>query len=531
MEFLSFPAINPENESIAVVEDSTSYSYAVLYQKIHEFKSVLFSFSGKSDLLEERIALYLPASLNYIIAMHGIWRAGGIVVPLNIASTLPEIQYYLTNATATKLITLERYADILRDLCTDLGIELILIDSLPSTTPLSPQDPLPLISSERRAMILFTSGTTSKPKGVVTTHSNIRSQILSLVEAWEWSPTDSIPLFLPVHHIHGIINILSCCLWSGATLYPFPKFDIPRILNDVKEGKYSLFMAVPTVYVKLIQYLHSSKHSSTTTAASTSDSTGTSSLSPEDKLLITQSFQRMRLNVSGSAACPVPLFNQWKELTGQVLLERYGMTEIGMAISNPLHGSRHPGAVGFPLPGVQIGLFSEDDILIDSIDTPGEIRVKGNSVFLEYWNHREATEKTFKDGWFCSGDMATRDSDGYYVILGRTSLDIIKSGGYKLSALEIENVLLEHERVGECAVVGVPDEVWGESVAVAIVLKSLDEEEEDVAAAVSLSFADLKEWCQGRMSSYKIPKQMLLVPSLPRNAMGKVTKQEVKKMF
>jgi malonyl-CoA/methylmalonyl-CoA synthetase len=518
MEFLSFPAINPENERIAVVEESNSFSYASLYQKILQFTSSLLSFSnGKSDLLEERISLYLPASLNYIISMHGVWRAGGIVVPLNIASTLPEIQYYLSNATVSKLVTLECYADNLRDICRDLDIELILIDTLdlPSVTPVTASS---LISPDRRAMILFTSGTTSKPKGVVTTHANIRSQILSLVEAWEWSPTDSIPLFLPVHHIHGIINILSCCLWSGATLYPFPKFDIPKILSDVKERKYSLFMAVPTVYVKLIQYLHSH------------------SLSPEDKLQITQAFQQMRLNVSGSAACPVPLFNQWKELTGQVLLERYGMTEIGMAISNPLNGSRHPGAVGFPLPGVQIGLFSEDNLLIDAIDTPGEIRIKGPTVFLEYWNHREATEKTFKDGWFCSGDVAKRDSDGYYSILGRSSLDIIKSGGYKLSALEIENVLLEHEQVAECAVVGVPDEVWGECVAVAIVLKQREKIEtaadgDREAEQELLSFADLKEWCQGRLSSYKIPKQMLLVPSLPRNAMGKVTKQEVKKLF
>lgn len=522
MEFLSFPAIHPENERIAVVEESTCYSYALLHQKIHQFIPILLSFSGeapaaavssrRSDLLEERIALYLPAGVNYIVSMHGVWRAGGIVVPLNIASTLPELHYYLTTTTATKLITLERYSDLLSDLCSELRIELILIDSLSSTISLS-QDSLPSLSPQRRAMILFTSGTTSKPKGVVTTHSNIRSQILSLVEAWEWSPTDSIPLFLPVHHIHGIINILSCCLWSGATLYPFQKFDIPQILNDVKEGKYSLFMAVPTVYVKLIQYL---THSS-------------DSITPEDKLLITQSFQRMRLNVSGSAACPTPLFNQWKELTGQVLLERYGMTEIGMAISNPLRGSRHPGAVGFPLPGVQIELFSEDNLLVETIDTPGEIRVKGNNVFLEYWNHQEATEKSFKDGWFCTGDMATRDSDGYYVIMGRTSMDIIKSGGYKLSALEIENVLLEHEKISECAVVGVPDEVWGESVAVAIVLKPSEEGEE--VEGSGLSFTDLKAWCQGRMSSYKIPKQMLLVSSLPRNAMGKVTKQEVKKMF
>jgi malonyl-CoA/methylmalonyl-CoA synthetase len=534
MDFDFFPAINSSNEKIAIVEDDQSYSYASLDQKIHQFARNLLDLIQKSDLEEDRIALYLPASANYVIAMHGIWRAGGIVLPLNVASAPLELEYYLTSTTVSKIISVGKYLNSLRELSDTLGIELLSVDEVSmsssstdnsSSLPLS----LPLISSDRRAMILFTSGTTSKPKGVVTTHRIIRSQILSLIEAWEWSSSDSIPLFLPVHHIHGIINILSSSLWIGATLYPFVKFDIPKILNDIKRDKYTLFMAVPTVYVKLIQYLTAPPPPPSSDSLSSS-----SSLSVEkEKQEVIYSFQKMRLHVSGSAACPVTLFKQWHDLTGQILLERYGMTEIGMALSNPLHGDRHSGSVGFPLPGVEIGLFSEEDTLVETTNTPGEIRVRGSGVFLEYWNHREVTEKAFKDGWFCTGDVATRDEQGYYLIMGRSSMDIIKSGGYKLSALEIESALLEHPLVSECAVVGLPDEVWGESVAVAIVLNQspLNPSSDNIDESPGLSLSDLKEWSQGRMSAYKIPKHLLLIPSLPRNAMGKVTKQEVKRMF
>ena len=190
-----------------------------------------------------------------------------------------------------------------------------------------------------------------------------------------------------------------------------------NILNEVASNSYNVFMAVPTIYVKMIQHLDT--------------------LDDADKKSITNGFRNMRLNISGSAACPVKVYNQWLELTGQVLLERYGMTEIGMAISNPYDGERRAGAVGIALPGVEVSLFDDDDNLLDEEDKPGEIRIKGNNVFLEYWGNKEATEGSYKDGWFCTGDVAVKEN-GYYRIMGRSSVDIIKSGGYKLSALEIE---------------------------------------------------------------------------------------------
>jgi malonyl-CoA/methylmalonyl-CoA synthetase len=210
----------------------------------------------------------------------------------------------------------------------------------------------------------------------------------------------------------------------------------------------------------------------------------------------------------------------WTELTGQKLLERYGMTEIGMALSNPYDSERRPGAVGQPLPGVEIRLQTESCESVTEDKASGEIQVRGPNVFQEYWNRPDATSDSFIDGWFKTGDMAVIE-DGYYRIMGRSSVDIIKSGGYKLSALEIEASLLDHPAITQCAVVGIPDETWGETVAAAVVLQ--EDQQLDLEA--------LQSWCKDRISSYKIPRELLVVDALPRNAMGKVTKPAVLQSF
>lgn len=349
-------------------------------------------------------------------------------------------------------------------------------------------------------MILYTSGTTSRPKGVVTTHACIQAQIESLVQAWEWQAADRIPLFLPLHHIHGIINVVSCALYCGALIEPFDGFEPQAVLQRLQQDAFTVFMAVPTIYVRLIRLIEE--------------------LPTAERQSVCQAFSRLRLMVSGSAALPAAVHAQWQALTGQTLLERYGMTEVGMALSNPLHGERRPGAVGLPLPGVDAGLFDEQGQRIVDENQPGEIRIRGTSVFREYWQRAEATAVSFQDGWFCTGDAAVLER-GYFRILGRQSIDIIKSGGYKLSALEIEAALLDHPAIRECAVVGVADEMWGEAVAVATVLRS----------DCVLDLPELKEWCRARLSYYKLPKRLLICETLPRNAMGKVIKPQVQQLF
>lgn len=490
----SFPQLRNDNDKIALVEGEQSFTYGEVNARIDRFATGLLG--DKQDLQEERVAFFIPASLDYVTVMHGVWRAGGIAVPLNVASAVSELDHYLTCASVTRMIANGEYQESLKELCATLNIELVSVEDVLAESA----GALPSIDDDRRAMMLFTSGTTNKPKGVVSTHKTIKAQITTLIDAWEWSADDVIPLFLPLHHIHGIINILSCGLWAGATVHLFAKFDIPRITENVIAGTYNVFMAVPTIYVKLIQYFET--------------------IDDAQVNRICDGFKDMRLNISGSAACPVKLFKQWQELTGQVLLERYGMTEIGMGISNPYNGERRAGCVGQPLPGVECQLFDEYDQVINEEALPGEIRIKGDNVFLEYWDNPKATEESFKDGWFCTGDVAVVE-DGYYRIMGRSSVDIIKSGGYKLSALEIEGVLLTHDDIAEVAVIGVEDDTWGEAVTAFIGLRD----------GASMNYDDLKAWCSDRMSSYKIPKAIKIIDALPRNAMGKVTKPALKEML
>ena len=287
-------------------------------------------------------------------------------------------------------------------------------------------------------------------------------------------------------------------LWRGATVDLYARFDVEQVCKKVANDRYSVFMAVPTIYVKLVAYLKT--------------------LDDATRDQVTEGFANMRLNVSGSAACPVPLFDEWETLTSQRFLERYGMTELGMALSNPYEGERRPGHVGQPLPCVVIKRVSESGEDITDPATPGELAVKSRTAFREYWGNPESTAKAFADGWFLTGDIAVVD-EGAYRILGRASIHIIKSGGYKLSALEIEATLLEHPDVSEAAVIGVPDDEWGEIVAAAVVL------------ANAVSEGDLVQWSRERMSGYKVPRKWIFTDALPRNALGKVTKPVLNAWF
>jgi malonyl-CoA/methylmalonyl-CoA synthetase len=357
----------------------------------------------------------------------------------------------------------------------------------------------PEITSQRRAMILYTSGTTNRPKGVVTTHANITAQVMSLVEAWAWSASDRTVLCLPLHHVHGIINVVCCALWLGATCQMLPRFDANDTWDLIAGGNLTLFMAVPTIYAKLI--------SAWDTA------------SPERRARLSQSCAKLRLMLSGSAALPVSTLQRWKEISGHTLLERYGMTEIGMALSNPLQGERVPGTVGTPLPSVEVQLVAENGKPV-APGTPGQIEVRGPSVFKEYWGKPDATRDAFRDGWFRTGDTAVVEN-GVYRILGRSDIDILKTGGHKVSALEIEEALRKHPAVAECAVVGVPDPEWGERVAAAVVLNDGD----------ALDLPSLRTWAKQWLAAYKLPSRLLLLDALPRTAMGKVIKPAVVALF
>ena len=477
----------------AVVDSQGSFTYNDLLDASSRVAAALLA--GREDLQEQRVAFLLAPGFPWVAVQWGIWRAGGVAVPLPLNSTRSELEYFIDDTQTSTLMFDAQAEPQLAPIAEARGIRALRYEQALASRATE----LPDVTRERRAMILYTSGTTNRPKGVVTTHANIAAQIMCLVEAWEWSADDRILLCLPLHHVHGIVNVVACALWSGATCEALPRFDANAVWERIAGSSLTLFMAVPTIYVKLIAAWDAAP--------------------PARRAILSQACAKLRLMVSGSAALPVSTLERWKEVSGHTLLERYGMTEIGMALSNPLRGERVPGSVGTPLPSVEVQLVGENGQPI-AAETPGEIEVRGPSVFAEYWGKPEATRDAFRDGWFRTGDTAVIEN-GVYRILGRTNIDILKTGGHKVSALEIEEALREHPAVAECAVVGVPDLKWGERVAAAVVLKDGD----------ALDLPALRIWAKEFLAAHKLPSRLLVLDALPRNAMGKVTKPAIKAMF
>lgn len=375
--------------------------------------------------------------------------------------------------------------------------------------------------------------------GVVLTHKNIVSQITTLVDAWKWTSNDVILHVLPLHHVHGIVNALLCPLYVGAKCNMLPKYDSNAVWSwllavnaSPDDRKITVFMAVPTIYTKLIE-----------------EYGRVFSKDPKMTEYIRMTLKtKMRLMVSGSAPLPINVYEKWLDITGHRLLERYGMTEIGMCLSQEYDSKRKPGYVGVPLPGVTIRLGrppEEDEgdftTLVEAAnnngnvqiktnhsitfteDPVGEILVKSDGIFKEYYNRPKATENEFTIGkWFKTGDICQYSLENkLFKLLGRSSVDIIKTGGYKVSALEIEPKLLDHPDIVDCAVVGVRDEKWGEVIGAVVVIKPEKE----------MTLDTLQTWAKTKMTGYNLPRFLKIVDAIPKNAMGKVNKKELIEKF
>jgi len=455
-------------------------------------------------------------------------------VPLSIHSPATELEYFVEDSDSSLLIADSAFVDVFARVAEkfsrilavvkQLTVEGVSQYNIEAVGAVASGEGSLTASLQSSALILYTSGTTGKPKGVVHTFKSLSAQCGSLSRAWRWSSKDHTLHVLPLHHIHGVQNILNTALWNGATV-EFTPFDAGYCLKRLGSGAISCFHAVPTIYVKFTRHIEK--------------------LDAESKAEVCKALRNdsLRYMVSGSAALAVPIMKSWAELSGHVLLERYGMTEIGMGLSNKVDGRRYPGCVGWPLPQVKVKCNEDGGILI-----------RGPCVFREYYKREEATKEEFTaDGWFKTGDNCqvggteeeldqlraaarlVEDATGragtdvkdvdpemlgkIYKIMGRTSVDIIKSGGYKLSALEIESTLLQHEQIIECAVVGKPDETWGEKVVAVCVLSG------------DLSIKELRDWGKERMATYKVPQELLVVKELPRNQMGKLEKKKVLELF
>jgi malonyl-CoA/methylmalonyl-CoA synthetase len=403
-------------------------------------------------------------------------------------------------------------------------------------------------TSEKGGMMLYTSGTTNRPKGVLLPQDVLTAQSRSLLEAWNYSKEDVLLHVLPLHHIHGTVNALLTPLFAGSTIeFQFPfnasavweRLAAPFLANpDPAKKPITFLTVVPTIYTRLL--------SSHPTLSPELQAATKSALHPSN----------MRLNISGSAALPTPVKSAWTELSGgNVLLERYGMTEVGMALSCGLSfADRVDGSVGWPLPSVQVRLVDSDTNAIikegEEIDSEtnrerqGEIQLRGPTIFREYWKNPEATKKEFVEGedgkgkWFKTGDVAVRRyvegagkseqawaTGPLYFIHGRKSADIIKTGGEKVSALEIEREMLSLPQISEVAVVGLPSEAWGQKVAAVVVLS--EEGKTGGKGGKQWSALDMRRALKEMLANYKIPQEMKVVESIPRNEMGKINKKQL----
>ncbi|KAF4549827.1 AMP-binding enzyme-like protein 5 [Elsinoe fawcettii] len=536
---------DPESTAVVHSVSGRTYTYGQLVGDISSKAKQIAADAGRNEgeLKGERVALLIENGYDYVVNLLSIIASDAIAVPLSPTFPAGELRYVLDHSEALMLLSSAKFADKAAETLKE-GLTKVPISASAEKTkadsPLRATPPLhDLTGQEQGGLMLYTSGTTSRPKGVLLSTATLNAQSLSLQQAWSYSPSDYLLHVLPLHHIHGVVNAILTPLLAGSTiefLFPFnptqvwQRFAAPFLPAPSPPKPITFFTVVPTVYARLLS---------------------TYPTLPElhSPLIKAMSPQTLRLNISGSAALPTPTKSAWTGLTGgNVLLERFGMTEVGMALSCGLAvQDRVDGSVGWPLPSVSARLASLDDGSIvpperlkeeDGREVQGEIQLKGPTVFQGYWRNEEATKKEFtEDGWFKTGDVAVRrqvegagngDSGDWargpaWFILGRASADIIKTGGEKISALEVEREMLSLPEISEAAVVGLPSVSWGQKVAAVVVLT----EKGKTAGrhGGQLGVLDLRRKLKDALAGYKIPQDLLVVDTIPRNAMGKVNKK------
>jgi acyl-CoA synthetase (AMP-forming)/AMP-acid ligase II len=481
-------------ESVAIEWEQSTCTYEALLSQSKKISDALFRMSLQAT---DRVAVFASASAALIPAMLTNFCSGHILVPINEHFKGEELRYVLENTAARAIITDRPHLSLVQSVKKQLPYleHILLLDELEKIAHSENEAGLQknvahqyagaFCNEHQIALIFYTSGTTGKPKGAALTHGNILSNLSALKKCWQWSASDVLLHTLPLHHVHGFVIGLLGSLYAGSRLILRKKFDSADVLRLISEKKATLFMGVPTMYFRLLE---------------SEEETDVSA---------------MRLFISGSAPLSVDLFHRFKKKFGHEILERAGMTETLMNFSNPVAGKRKPGSVGKPLEGVLVKIFDEEFNEVAE-GGEGEIAIRGANVFSGYWNQAEATAKAFHQGWFLTGDVGRKDRDGYYQLLSRKK-DAIKSGGLLIFPKEIEEVIEQLPSVKECAVIGVPDGEFGEIIKACV-----------VGNGEELTAETIIEHCRKNLASFKKPKQVEFLASLPKNAMGKVLKEELR---
>jgi malonyl-CoA/methylmalonyl-CoA synthetase len=446
-------------DDVALEWDGAEYTFGDIDARSNRLANV-FRAGGLRE--GDRVAVYLANRIELIDIYLACVKLGLIFVPINILYRDREMSHILGDAEPKRLIT---------------------EGDLPALAEEAARQPERLeavaLEGDAPAALVYTSGTTGTSKGAILTHNNFAANAVNLTGCWQITDRDRFLLALPLFHVHALGNGLHCWLTSGCRTRLVEKFDQRTAAATFLDFQPTLFFGVPTMYVRLLE-----------TPADAAREIGKS----------------MRLFVSGSAPLPAQVLEEFRERFGHTILERYGMTETLMNISNPYAGERRPGSVGFPLPGISV-----------RIDDTGELHLKGPNVFAGYWRREDATREAFDNGWFKTGDIAIRSDDGYYTLCGRRS-DLIISGGFNIYPREIEEFLGEQPEIAEAAVVGEPDRARGEVPVAYIVLR------DGACNAAAFEHSLLQARCRENLASFKVPRRFEVVEKLPRNALGKVQK-------
>jgi malonyl-CoA/methylmalonyl-CoA synthetase len=434
----------------------------------------------------DRVAVWAEPSLETCVGVVGALAAGVPAVPINPRSGQRELGHIVADSAPSVVL-----APLNQQLPLPLeSLSRVAIDLRVSSMPL-PREPDP----DSAALIVYTSGTTGPPKGVVMPRRAIASNVDALADAWNWSDRDVVTHALPLFHVHGLVIGVLGPLRLGGTLHHLGSFSTDAVATEL-EGRATMMLGVPTMYHRLAD-------------------------AAERESAIAHALARARLLVSGSAALSTADHERLERATGQRIVERYGMTETLMICSVRADGDRRPGTVGRPLPGVELRLVDDAGQTIEASDgeSVGEVLVRGSGLFLGYLGRPDATGEAFKDGWFRTGDVATREPDGYIRLIGRRATDLIKSGGYKIGAGEIEAALLEHSGIAEAAITGEPDPDLGERIVAWIV----------PAAGEPPTEREVADHVARLLAPHKRPRRIRYLDALPRNELGKVMKTALTK--
>jgi long-chain acyl-CoA synthetase len=439
-----------------------------------------------------RVGLMLPNVLEFPISYYGILRAGGVVVPMNVLLKRREIGFYLEDSGAELLLAWHEFAEEARAGAADAGAELVEVEPATFAELLAGHEPSPELAeteAEDTAVILYTSGTTGKPKGAELTHSNLsRNADIASRTTCEIERGDVVLGALPLFHSFGQTVSMNGSLLVGASLTLLPKFDPGEALELMQRDGVTHFYGVPTMYGALLHH-------------------------PDREDFDTSS---LRICITGGASMPVEVLRGFEQAFDCELLEGYGLSETSpVASSNHPGRPRKPGSIGTPLEDVEMKVFDEDDNEVPQGEI-GEIVIRGHNVMKGYWQRPEATAEAMRGGWFHSGDMARVDEDGYFFIVDRKK-DLIIRGGYNVYPREVEEVLYEHPKIREAAVLGIPHDEWGEEIGAAVVLHDGEQ----------LTPEEVSEYVKERIAAYKYPRVVWFLDELPKGPTGKILKREI----